>query len=393
MKNWNIYDLAEIIAASIQGTLTEGQGEMLEQWLSEAPERQQLLDEFSHYTFLENKLIAERLCGKDIAYRSFLRRRQVYKTHRRRVLWIRRVAAALVLGLGISGFFLFLKDNQPAQNTVVPLAAKMTLEPGHRQAVLKMADGERIELGSIGEDTLLTRPGFVARLDASRSVFYSEKAVAGTTMDYHTIQVPRGGEYRLELADGSVVWLNSDSELKFPPAFNNKQRKVFLKGEAFFDVARNPSLPFVVEIGGMEVKVLGTRFNVNAYREDGVFQTTLVDGKVEVRDLQNNRRVVLVPDQQARLKDGQLFVHPVDASVYTAWIEGKFYFESESLLEIVAQLERWYDVEFFFTREELKYYEFTGVIRRDYAAERILDIIAKTTNVKFDIKGRTIMVR
>lgn len=393
MKEWNIYDLAEIIAASIQGTSTDGQREMLEQWLGEAPERQQLLDEFSHYTFLENKLIAERLCGKDRAYQLFLQRRQVYKTHRRRILRTGGVAATLILGLGISGLFLFQKDNKPKQDTVVSLAAKKTLEPGRPQAVLKMVDGERIELGSIGQDTLLTRPGFAVRLDASRSVFYSEKAEVGATTDYNTLRVPRGGEYRLELADGSVVWLNSDSELKFPPAFNEKQRKVFLKGEAFFDVARNPSVPFVVEIGGMEVKVLGTRFNVNAYREDGVFQTTLVEGKVEVRDLQNDRQVVLLPDQQACLKDGQLFVHPVDASVYMAWIEGKFYFESESLLEIVAQLERWYDVEFFFTREELKHYEFTGVIRRDYAADRILDIIAKTTNVKFDIQGRMITVR
>ena len=151
-------------------------------------------------------------------------------------------------------------------------------------------------------------------------------------------------------------------------------------------------MPFVVEVAAMEVKVLGTCFNINAARSDGGVQTTLVSGKVEVADRENAGKVVLFPNQQAELKKGRLTVKNVDAGAVTAWRQGKFYFESESLEEIAAQLERWYDVHFFFSCENLKQEEFTGVIRRDYSADRILEIIAKTTDVEFDIQGRTVTV-
>ena len=137
---------------------------------------------------------------------------------------------------------------------------------------------------------------------------------------------------------------------------------------------------------------MGTCFNINASRSDERIQTTLVSGKVEVSDRENARKVVLLPNQRAELKKGCLTVENVDAEEIIAWMQGKFYFESESLEEIAAQLERWYDIHFFFSRESLKQEEFTGVIRRDYTANRILEIITKTTNVEFDIKGRTVTV-
>lgn len=303
--------------------------------------------------------------------------------------WL-RYAAIIFIPLLIGSLSFWMLHWEQVPETKASILG--TLEPGYRQAILKLSNGEQIDLTIIRQDTVLTREGMTICLDSSRSIFYEDETVSNRDAEYNTIVVPRGGEYRLVLADGSMVWLNSDSELKFPVVFNGKQRKVFLKGEAYFDVVKNQALPFVVDVAGMEVKVLGTRFNINAYREDGVFQTTLVSGKVEVRNVNNAESIVLLPDQQAQLKDGRLSVSTVDASVYTAWINGKFYFESESLSEIAAQLERWYDVDFFFAREELKRYEFTGVIRRDYTANQILDIIAKTTNVRFEIKGRTVVV-
>lgn len=309
----------------------------------------------------------------------------------RRILFrrIRQYVALLAIVIGIGGISLWLRNSKP--DSVAFTSDSPLLEPGQRQAILKLVNGERIELGAVTGDTLLIREGMTIQVDSSKSVFYGGDPMKGA--GYNTITVPRGGEYRLVLADGSVVWLNSDSELKFPAVFSEAQRKVVLKGEAYFDVAKNPSHPFIVQVADMEVKVLGTQFNVNAYREDGVFQTTLVCGRVRVSHIGHDDEVVLAPDQQALLKDGHLAVRHVDASAYTAWRNGKFYFEAETLLEIAAQLERWYNVDFFFTREELKYYEFTGVIRRDYKAGQILDIIAKTTNVGFEIKGHTILVR
>ncbi len=299
----------------------------------------------------------------------------------------RYIAAVFLLVITTGVGYLLRQQKQP-----VPRSLSALLKPGQRKAILKFENGEQIDLGMAAPDTLLSRQGVTICLDSLQSITYLPVTQGQAKLVYNTIEVPRGGEYRLVLPDGSVVWLNSDSELKFPMNFVGKRRKVFLKGEAYFEVVKNPDMPFVVEVAAMEVKVLGTRFNINAARSDEGVQTTLVSGKVEVSDQENAGKVVLLPNQQAELKKGRLTVKNVDAGAVTAWRQGKFYFESESLEEIAAQLERWYDIHFFFSRESLKQEEFTGVIRRDYTADRILEIIAKTTNVEFDIQGRTVTV-
>lgn len=299
----------------------------------------------------------------------------------------RYIAAGFLLVITTGVGYLLRQQEEP-----VPQSLSALLEPGQRKAILKFENGEQIDLGMAAPDTLLSRQGVTICFDSLQSITYLPAAQEQVKLVYNTIEVPRGGEYRLVLPDGSVVWLNSDSELKFPMNFVGERRKVFLKGEAYFEVVRNPDMPFVVEVAAMEVKVLGTCFNINAARSDGGVQTTLVSGKVEVADRENAGKVVLFPNQQAELKKGRLTVKNVDAGAVTAWRQGKFYFESESLEEIAAQLERWYDVHFFFSRENLKQEEFTGVIRRDYSADRILEIIAKTTDVEFDIQGRMVTV-
>lgn len=308
-----------------------------------------------------------------------------------RVWWhvhlLRYAAAILIpLTLGIWGWHEIKQD--ASRETVV----SATLEPGQLKAILRLEDGQQIDLSAISRDTVLIHQGMAVRLDSARGLYYSKQQMEVRELSYNTIIVPRAGEYRLVLSDGTVVWLNADSELKYPVNFQPDQRRVFLRGEAYFEVAKNEKQPFIVEVGGMKVNVLGTKFNVNASRVDGCWQTTLVEGKVRVSDGADTDGVVLLPNQQSELKNGHFYVKEVDASVYTAWRDGKFYFESEPLEEIAAQLERWYDVQFFFTRENLRKDKFTGVIRKDYTADQILDIITKTTNVKFEIHGRTISV-
>lgn len=307
---------------------------------------------------------------------------------RRRIL---RYAAIIALPLMLGGLIIWL--GRLKENAEPKVAVATILEPGQSKAILRLNDGQQIDLSAISSDTVIRQNGALLRLDSSRSISYQLQGGENTEMAYNVIVVPRSGEYRLVLADGSVVWLNSDSELKYPVVFSGNQRKVYLKGEAYFEVAKDKTKPFSVEVGDMEVQVLGTCFNINAYRVDGTIQTTLVSGKVKVSDRHSTRSVILKPDEQAELQNGQIITKEVDAAVYTAWRDGRFYFESEPLEEIAAQLERWYDIHFFFTRESLKQEEFTGVIRRDYTADQILEIITKTTNVKFEIKGRSVTVR
>lgn len=311
-----------------------------------------------------------------------------------RIKWGRqllRYAAIIAIPLltGVLGWALYQAREWDSQEKTV-VSAMIT--PGSPRAILKLEGGKQIDLSVLSQDTLLSHRGTSIQLNSDHSLLYPEQKNNRQEIIYNTIMVPRAGEYRLTLADGTRVWLNADSELKYPVDFPSGPRRVFLRGEAYFEVAKNEKQPFLVEVGNMEVEVLGTKFNINASRIDGSYQTTLVEGKVRVSNHRTTESLVLRPDQQAQSKDGHFCVKEVDARVYTAWREGKFYFESEPLEEIAAQLERWYDVQFFFTRESLRKDEFTGVIRKDYTADRILDIITKTTNVKFEIRGRTISV-
>lgn len=197
----------------------------------------------------------------------------------------------------------------------------------------------------------------------------------------------------MELNDGTRVRLNADSELRFPVKFVSNERKVFLKGEAYFEVVHDTLRPFRVDVhDDAMIEVLGTEFNINAYPENDEIFTTLVRGKVRVADLQTDSTVVLLPNQQAALSGAGIDVKEVNPEDYITWINGRFYFEKMTLEEILIQLERWYDLQVFWTDEELKFYEFTGAVWRDNTIRQTLDMIEKTTDVRFTVSGRAVTV-
>ena len=300
-----------------------------------------------------------------------------------------RWAAAAVLVLLAGGAAWMLSEREPARR---PVAQAVEIEAGGPRAVLIMAEGERIDLTQ-PVDTVLERDGVEIFLDSARGVTYQPVKNEAEKMAYNTIVVPRKGEYRVTLADGSTVHLNSESELRFPTAFTGKERRVYLKGEGYFEVERDTVRPFVVAADETEVRVLGTRFNVNAYDAEEVTRTTLMEGKVSVGDSVAGKAVVLSPGWQAEWRGGNISTRKVNVKAVVAWIDGKFYFEEGATLEeITEQLRRWYDIDFFFTSERVKRFMFAGVIRKDYTANEIFSIIEKTTNVRFDVKGRTVVV-
>ena len=300
-----------------------------------------------------------------------------------------RWAAAAVLVLLAGGAAWMLSEREPARR---PVAQAVEIEAGGPRAVLIMAEGERIDLTQ-PVDTVLERDGVEIFLDSARGVTYQPVKNEAEKMAYNTIVVPRKGEYRVTLADGSTVHLNSESELRFPTAFTGKERRVYLKGEGYFEVERDTVRPFVVAADETEVRVLGTRFNVNAYDAEEVTRTTLMEGKVSVGDSVAGKAVMLSPGWQAEWRGGNISTRKVNVKAVVAWIDGKFYFEEGATLEeITEQLRRWYDIDFFFTSERVKRFMFAGVIRKDYTANEIFSIIEKTTNVRFDVKGRTVVV-
>lgn len=309
--------------------------------------------------------------------------------NRRRVTVTWRWVAAIMLPLFVGGTLWFMSGD----SRKIPAARTPVLEAGSPQAVLVMAKGERIDLAAVQVDTLTTKGGVRVSLDSVRGVTYERVKEQPVVTEYNTIIVPRKGEYRLALADGSRVYLNSESEIRFPTFFSGEERKVYLKGEAFFEVAPDAGKPFIVEAGGVDVRVLGTRFNVNAYASERAIRTTLVSGKVQVSDRRDRMSAVLAPGQQAVWEEGKISTREVDALAIAAWVDGKFYFEEGATLEEISeQLKRWYDIDFFFSSERVKHFVFAGVIKKEYTANEIFSIIEKTTRVKFNVNGRTVIV-
>ena len=303
--------------------------------------------------------------------------------------------AAIIVAFVLAGGTWWMVKENPEEIISVELSETSMLSPGTPKAYILFSSGQRMDLTTTEHDTMIMEKGMQVRVGSSGKISYipgDSGSVLKQEIVYNTIVVPRGGEYKLELADGTLVWLNSDSELRYPVKFAGSQRDVWLKGEGYFEVSKNPEKPFRVVVDDMIVKVLGTSFNINAYKDRGNILTTLVSGKVDIQDMSGKSLVVMSPNQQVDFRHGKISVQEVDVTRFVSWIDGKFYFNDMTLENIMSQLQRWYDIEVFFVDEELKSYPFTGVIRRDFTAGQIFEIIEKTTRVKFNVRGKCVTV-
>lgn len=297
-------------------------------------------------------------------------------------LWPRiAVTAAAVIAL-VFGVWLYNSSHHYDSETS---SAQADIAPGGNRATLTSSTGETITLSNaqtgiaIKEATLAYNDG--TKINPSK---------LGMTKKASTITAttPRGGTYQIILPDGSKVWLNAASSIKFPSSFGKLPiRSVELSGEAYFEVAKDKQHPFVVKSRGQEIEVLGTHFNVNAYTDEGSVETTLLEGSVKV-----NNAVVLKPNQQAVLKDGNIQVLPVDPNIAVSWKEGQFAYQDTRLDDLMRQIARWYDVEVVYQNEALKAETFKGSVSRYSNVSRILKTLEFTGVVKFKTEGRRIIV-
>lgn len=313
------------------------------------------------------------------------------KVKRQHLFQLIRYAAILILPLSVLLLFWLHQEKElPPMNVAV--VGVMDSTDMHK-VYLVLEGGTKVDLSTPHVDTIRQDDGQLLAVDTLGKLVYNTVQEEVEELSYHKIVVPRGGEYTVELNDGTRVRLNADSELRFPVKFVGNERKVFLKGEAYFEVERDTSRPFRVDVhGDAIIEVLGTEFNVNAYPENAEIFATLVLGKVRVADLQTDSTVVLLPNQQAALSGAGINVKEVNPEDFISWINGRFYFEKMPLEEILIQLGRWYDLQMFWANEELKSYEFTGAIWRDNTIRQTLDMIEKTTDVCFTVSGRTVTV-
>lgn len=307
-----------------------------------------------------------------------------------RVLASVGVAALVALAVG-AGVLLWERGRQGV-DMPVPVA-QAVIVPGSPKAVLTLASGEELHLGE----------GKVAGMDSCRMrnenhtleyVAGGEKKEVKKELEYNMLSIPRGGEYRLKLEDGTMVWINSDTRLRYPVAFGEGERKVFLEGEAYFEVEKDVARPFTVCSGGMEVTALGTSFHVAALHGEDEVYATLVEGAVRVENGEGET-CVLKPSQQAVCRKGEegIAVQTVNPALYISWKDGYYAFEGQTLEEIMHTLSRWYNVEVVFEDRESKEVRYSGRLRRYEEIGNFLTMMALTHDVEFEIRERTIQVK
>jgi len=310
---------------------------------------------------------------------------------RSRMFTLRRIAAAAaVLLLAGAAFWLWRPGNR--QSATSPVASHVPrtgdITPGLHKAVLTLADGSSITLDSTGNQVI--QQGATAVRQQNGQLLYASQG-SDESVRYNKLSTPRGGQFSIVLPDGTKVWLNSASALRYPTAFTGGQRVVELQGQAYFEVAQNAAQPFKVMVGAMEVQVLGTRFDVMAYPDEATVNTTLLSGSVQVKE--GAALQLLRPGQQAVLRhsDHVITVRTADVRKAVAWKEGLFVFNNMTLPAILREVARWYDVEIVYTvqpSQEL----YGGGISRRLPLSGILDLLEGNGHNHFRIEGRKVVV-
>ncbi|WP_200975632.1 FecR family protein [Echinicola sp. 20G] len=391
MKNYSENIDFSIIWKKIHSSLSEEEEQLLRDWLEASQDHQAYFNKVSDFY----KRGSQFEDAVDISKKDWPKvssEINIFQPKRKNkfMVYVASLAATIALILAVLAI---LKPALLFQEEA-PLQANSTIIPGTEKAILLMDDGSSYDLSS-GNDFKTEEGGAKISIHGNKLEYSSEDAERGQ-VKYNTLVIPRGGHFKLTLSDGTQVWMNAGSTLKYPTAFVGGERKVELTGEAFFEVARNEEKPFKVISGGQVVQVLGTAFCISSYQDQPAIYTTLVEGKVNVyledqpEDLQSlspNEQSVWVKDEKAIMR------REVDVMEYVSWKDGWFYFKDKQLDAIMMDMARWYDISFQFESQEAKKIPFTGKIRRYENLEDLLKLLEKTREVEFTIERRNVIIK
>lgn len=300
------------------------------------------------------------------------------------------VAAAAVLLLGLGEVISHYSSDRKEQPEIF---VEKGIEPGKLQATLVLASGVEVPVAAVDKE-LTEQDGTFIKVSNDGNVSYrggNTIRQQGVSPIFHRMCVPRGGEFSLTLEDGTRVWLNSDTELKYPIHFTENNREVYLKGEAYFSVEKDATRPFVVIMDDVRVKVHGTEFNVSTHFGERI-ETVLVEGSVSI--MYDKNEVKLQPNEKADFwkSDRKVQVAEVDVTSYVSWKDGSFVFQHETIEQIMNKLSLWYDVEVFYKEDSLKKVCLSGDMKRYKEITNLLYYFEKISKLKFEIEGRTITV-
>jgi hypothetical protein len=315
--------------------------------------------------------------------------------NRKSIPFYKYIAAAVVFIAFISGFLYFSKDNVIEPNKLIVKGNKIDVLPGVDKAILILSDGSKIVLDDAKNENIVEKAGLVISKTTDGQLLYkvSSTLPKSATIAYNTISTSKGNQYQILLPDGTKVWLNAASSLKYPEVFTGNERKVILSGEAYFEVAKNKDMPFIVHTRNQDVQVLGTHFNINSYSDEQSIKTTLLEGAIKVTNA--NFSKILKPGEQSLVENNGLgninVIKNIDVDSEIAWKKGLFSFNNVALKTILIQLERWYDIKIDYQSIPDKRYN--GMVPRKSNLSEVLHMLELTGNISFKIEeGRRLKV-
>lgn len=384
--------IASLIAGYLQSTLSEQQKEKLFNWIAESESNRRAFSEILDEQNLERYLSEFATYNATTALAKFKSERIVVKSMARFKPGLRISAAASLLLVLSFGFWLHRQQKHVMQLAVSK--NKSDVAPGGNRATLTLANGTEIGLDSASNGEIAQQGGVTVTKTKSGQVIYNLADLASSAPaaeGYNTIATPRGGQYQVILPDGSHVWLNAASSIRFPTVFRNNERKVEINGEAYFEVAKDKTKPFRVLSGEQTVEVLGTHFNVMAYDDEKAIITTLLEGSVAVSNQKG--RVIIKPNQNVTMQrnGSTLTVNETDVEAAVMWKNGYFHFDDEPIEGIMRKVSRWYNVEIVY-KGNIAGKTFGGNISRFKNVSELLDVLQTTGSIHFQIKERRIIV-
>ena len=383
MKKKNIYDDASLIKKSLIKDLSDKEQKELDQLLDDQS-LQDVYKELSDRGYLKKQFMEYEKYSSQKAYREFKERRG-HSGRIRIVRWVAVVAAVWVLALGVTLWMTFGKKENVAP---LPVASKI-IPAGEKKATLTLADGTEVHVEEITAQILQEKGMNIEYRNGE--IVYHKSEEKTTEVVYNKLEVPRGGECMIKLDDGTKVWVNAETKLKYPVTFVGDRREVVLEGEAFFDVAKNEK-PFIVKTSFGDVRVLGTAFGISAYASEPESYTTLVRGKVSV-EREGGKPVVILPGEQVvTSKDGKMMKQKVDVEEFVGWKDGIYVFKEKSLGEIMKTLERWYNISVDFQDKSLVDLPFTGNLKRYDDINVFFDALTRTGDMKYRVEGNQVIL-
>lgn len=385
----------ELASKWLSNTITDEEKKEFVDWYNSNQDKEIFIySEFGEHEEMYRKYLLEK-----ILQRTTLSEKENQRASTNKRKLFAYVAAAAIICLIVTGVLLRRNDVELMKSNKA-VSTDTILDNHHydNKAIITLANGEILMLDSIKVGERVQEQGIIVHKLTKKAISYSfneADSLVKSEAAYNTIRIPFGKEYKLVFSDGSKVWLNAGSTLSFPRQFKPKERRVKLNGEAYFEISHaSPDriTPFIVETRLQKVYVLGTEFNVNAYEDEASISTTLVNGAVKIKQIDNKAIVILKPNQQAIVSHGEseIKVKKVDALGITSWKEGYFNFNDSDIQSVMRQFARWYNVEVVYEKKHFTDV-FVGKIPRSLNLDQALSVL-ETVGVKFKIEGRKLII-